>query len=161
MTLVMNLKELNTLCHINGSTFAISDGDKVTRIDLSNYTIETENTNILTGEQYVPHTLYDGYVNKVLFNNNLYLIGNNSIFGKISDLNSPIYSHLDNDFNNRISSKMLFLDYDVATKLNFFTDDGVYRLPNSITHEGPVNSLLFSNNEPNWYDYYSDGLSIF
>ena len=58
-------------------------------------------------------------------------------------------TEIDADFNNRYKSKMLFLDYDIASKLNFFTDAGEYRLPNSIRINNSANSAslsTFTNN---------------
>lgn len=43
------------------------------------------------------------------------------------------FNKLDENFRSRLKPKMLFVDYDIASKLNFFTDFGDYRLPNSIT----------------------------
>ena len=73
----------------------------------------------------------DLYVNKI-FNYNateLVVCGNSSVLLK-TDYNTFIFNTLDPTLESRLKSKMLFLDYDVASKLNFFTDLGDYRLPN-------------------------------
>jgi hypothetical protein len=71
------------------------------------------------------------YVNKI-FNYNateLVVCGNSSLLLK-TDYNTFVFNTLDPTLDSRLKSKMLFLDYDIAGKLNFFTDLGDYRLPN-------------------------------
>lgn len=73
------------------------------------------------------------YVNK-LFNynaNELIVCGNSSLLLSSIYDNTFTFNGLDETFESRLKSKMLFLDYDIASKLNFFTDAGEYRLPNS------------------------------
>lgn len=55
-------------------------------------------------------------------------------------------------------SKLLFLDYDIASKLNFFTDNGKYILPNGLTFSYPYESIEVKNipGEYNWLSYYKD-----
>lgn len=68
------------------------------------------------------------------------------ICGNTSLLKSSLYTDpmsfeiLDPSFESRLKSKMLFLDYDMGAKLNWFTDSGDYRLPNSITIPADLNS---------------------
>ena len=75
------------------------------------------------------------YVNKIFnYNATDFLVcGNNSTLLS-SNYNDSlfIFNGLDSTFESRLKSKMLFLDYDIASKLNFFTDTGDYRLPNSV-----------------------------
>jgi len=71
------------------------------------------------------------YVNKI-FNynaNELVVCGNSSLLLK-ADYNTLVFNTPDPTLDSRLKSKMLFLDYDIAGKLNFFTDLGDYRLPN-------------------------------
>ena len=73
------------------------------------------------------------YVNKI-FNYNateLLVCGNNSVLLSSTYNNTFNFDILDSTFESRLKSKMLFLDYDIASKLNFFTDTGDYRLPDS------------------------------
>ena len=71
----------------------------------------------------------------------------------------------DPTFNSRIKSKFLYLDYDVASKLNFFTDEGEYRLPDSVTfsQQSFTQSFVIRNisGENNWIDYYKDAEKTF
>jgi subtilisin-like proprotein convertase family protein len=63
----------------------------------------------------------------------LLLAGNTSLL-KSATYSSPInFKVLDSDFESRLKPKLLFMDYDMGSKLNFFTDQGEYRLPNSAT----------------------------
>ena len=79
----------------------------------------------------------------------------------------------DETFDNRLKSKLLYLDYDAASKLNFFTDFGDYRLPNELSFDSASfssgSSLYFepivyspefpdymTQSETNWWTYYSD-----
>jgi len=60
-----------------------------------------------------------------------------------------VFNKLDSTFESRLKSKLLFLDYDIASKLNFFTDLGDYRLPNDVTFYLPStfsNFLISSTN---------------
>ena len=103
---------------------------------------------------------------------NFLLCGNNSLLlsSSYSVLNLEL---LDPEFESKLKSKMLFLDYDIGSKLSFFTDFGEYRLPNSATFSSlsfsSVSSLIFSpiiysaatpsfmtQSETNWFTYWQD-----
>lgn len=96
----------------------------------------------------------------------LYLAGNNSLL-QFYDWNLSFYD-LDPSFGDGIKSKMVFLDYDIASKLNFFDDNGDYRVADSITFSmhslvGPTSSISFKSisGEKNWIDYYKDSEKTF
>ena len=75
------------------------------------------------------------YVNKI-FNYNateLLVCGNSSLLLGADYNNTFVFNSPDPTLESRLKSKMLFLDYDIASKLNFFTDLGDYRLPNEVT----------------------------
>lgn len=81
-----------------------------------------------------PKLVFDKYVNKVYNNGNyLYLSGNYSLIKSSTHSQAYLFSDIDNSFSSKLHSKLLFMDYDMGSKLNFFTDEGEYRLPNSIT----------------------------
>lgn len=64
----------------------------------------------------------------------LVLAGNNSLLAYATySVGTMSFSSPDSDFENRLKSKLLFLDYDMASKLNFFTDQGDYRMPNPVS----------------------------
>ena len=104
------------------------------------------------------------------------------ICGNTSLLQSSTYSVLDFNildptFEEKLKSKLLVLDYDIASKLNFFTDAGDYRLPNSLTFSDAslVGSYLafdpliisatapsfMTQSETNWITYWSDRQKTF
>ena len=65
--------------------------------------------------------------------NELIIAGNNSLL-KATNYGATLdFKLLDENFENRLKSKLLFMDYDIGAKLNWFTDQGDYRMPNSIT----------------------------
>lgn len=100
------------------------------------------------------------------------------ICGNESLLNTSTYSSpfnfkvLDENFESRLKSKMLFLDYDMGSKLNFFTDDGQYRLPNYLDVEessllngylelkplvhGATSPSFMTQSEISWFEYWRD-----
>jgi hypothetical protein len=91
----------------------------------------------------------------------LILCGVNSLFKSASySISDPDFNELDSEFNDRLKPKMLFLDYDIASKLNFFTDGGDYRLPNSVEFDYPNAAIEFSRtsiggvDQLNWFDYW-------
>lgn len=105
------------------------------------------------------------YTNRILFNefdDTPYIIGNNSLNQYLSGFN---FVDLDPSFNSRVKSKLLYLDYDIASKLNFFTDDGEYRLPASVTFSSNsfTQSFVIKNitGENNWINYYKDAEKTF
>ena len=109
-----------------------------------------------------------------LFNYNgeeLILSGNESLLKSYDcDINSiSLYDIIDSEFYNRNKSKMLFMNYDIASKLNFFRDNGEYRLPEPIElvldqYEEYIefeNTIVSGNVESNWINYWQDSLQTF
>ncbi len=87
------------------------------------------------------------------------------IAGDNSELFTATYSAatqsiLTTAFIDSLKSKLLFLDYEVAGKLNFFDDNQVYRLPSSVDIVAATTSITVtaSNSEYNWLSYYKDSL---
>ena len=64
--------------------------------------------------------------------NELIICGNNSLL-KTTNYGIIDFKLLDDGFEDRLKSKLLFMDYDIGAKLNWFTDQGDYRMPNSAT----------------------------
>ncbi len=109
----------------------------------------------------------------------LYVAGNDGLL-KYSTYSIPqSFSVLDSTYLDKLKSKLLVLDYDIASKLNFFTDAGDYRLPNSLTFSvssftgsgdylafSPIQHPLTSTNngtysETNWITYWTDAQKTF
>jgi hypothetical protein len=115
----------------------------------------------------------DIFVNNIFdFNaQQTYICGNESLLK--SATSSYNFQTLDSTFEEKLKSKLLFLDYDIGSKLNFFTDDGDYRLPESVTFSsatfsGPsyfsFSPIVISATAPSfltqsqigWIDYWRD-----
>ena len=126
-----------------------------------------------------PELIFNGYANNLYDYNgtDLLFCGNYSLTKTYNYIIKQI-SELDINFNSRLKPKLLFMDYDIGGKLNFFTDEGDYRLPNSVSFDKNfvnVNSKFsFSNivygatapsfmtqSEVNWVDYYLDSKKTF
>jgi len=63
----------------------------------------------------------------------LIIAGNNSLLKSSNYGGTLDFKLLDDNFEDRLKSKLLFMDYDIGAKLNWFTDQGDYRMPNSVT----------------------------
>ena len=110
-----------------------------------------------------PELSFDKSVNMIFkYLGGVYIVGNYSLNKKLDNSTPPKFVDIDSTFYGRLKSKLVFLNYDVASKLNFFTDEGDYRLPNSVF----INSDYFAkdtevklinlNGELTWYDYWLD-----
>jgi hypothetical protein len=138
-------------------------GDKIYNFSLGVFTNNGTVSNVSTG---TANLISDKFVNKLVFDENLrpYIAGNNSLLQFIPPTTTT-FVDLDPTFNSKIKSRLLFLDYDIASKLNFFTDDGEYRLPNSVSFTQSLftQSLVVKNitSERNWLSYYKDAEKTF
>ena len=119
---------------------------------------------------------YAVYPNEIFDYNGqeLMICGNTSLIQAATYSTTLIFNSLDSTFEDKLKSKLLVLDYDIAGKLNFFTDAGDYRLPNSLTFSSSLLSVTGSfigfrpiehpaestNNgtysETNWITYWRD-----
>ena len=145
-----------------GSSLAYINSDKIYSIPLDTYYLSSYNTNLMTTYGSVG-VEYDKYVNKIFDSNgqNLYMCGNNSTV-LYTGYTASVFE-IDANFNNRYSSKLLFLDYEIGSKLNFFDDSQIYRLPSSLNLNSDgltgIGSLLVVDSKPNevnWLSYYKD-----
>jgi hypothetical protein len=116
-----------------------------------------------------PTLVADYYANKMYDFDGVenIVVGNNAL-ARVNDYSNNNYLPFDPTFGSKLKSKMLFLDYDVASKLNFFDDSGEYRLPSSATFStafvATSSGYLSINNlstEYNWLNYYKDGEKTF
>lgn len=120
---------------------------------------------------YNPNSMFD-------YNGDeFYIAGNNSLLQTSTYSATFSFDILDDSFESNLKSKLLFLDYDIAGKLNFFTDDGEYRLPNSVEFELNLSNgshfgfkpITFNTGTPsfltqseiNWWKYWQDSDSTF
>lgn len=97
------------------------------------------------------------YVNKIYSTPEyLYLCGNNSYM--TYNNYGPTFSILDPNFLSSLTSKLLFLDYDVAAKLNFYNGDD-YILPTGVSFSNTYSIAFTPDN--NWLSYYQDSIKTF
>lgn len=154
-------------------------GKYLYKINLNNYINVATSSNVIycnTSVTSVNYSKVTSVVNK-LFDyqgSELYMIGNESSINKFnkasyltyygatdsSSTNNGSYAVVDTMYQERQKSKMLFLDYDIASKVNFYEDNGVYRLPEKNT----ISNFLFASKlsissipgEMSWLDYDRD-----
>lgn len=118
--------------------------------------------------EYFPNEIYD-YKGQ-----DMIIAGNDAQFYSATYSYPLNFKVPDENFKKRLKSKLLFLDYDIGSKLNFFTDAGDYRLPEMIQFSDsfPVlpnghvsfNPLIISatfpsfvtQSEVNWWEYWKD-----
>jgi hypothetical protein len=111
----------------------------------------------------IPEYESEFYAN-VIYNklNTEILIAGNEGLSKISTLNDILnFTNLDQTLSSRLKSRLLFLNYEIASKLNFFTDNGIYRLPETLafdlnTISNNILSFESKSNELSWLDYIKD-----
>lgn len=103
--------------------------------------------------------IYQGSVNAFdFYDSDIIICGNNALLLEGTPVpngarDSYIFSSPDPTLVDRLKSKLLFVDYDIAGKLNFFTDAGEYRLPNSVeiklsTSNSNIATAEYSSNTP-------------
>lgn len=160
ISFTQSFTDINSVAVISGSSSIYISSDKIYKLNISDFNFISPTSNSITSTYSSVTEVYDIFVNKIFdFNGeNLYMCGNNSSLyysGYTASL-----TEIDADFNNRYKSKMLFLDYDIASKLNFFDDQQNYRLPNSLTFSsnqiGSYIAITNKDNEYNWLNYYKD-----
>ena len=118
-----NIKKLSV---ISNKLYFVSDNG-LYNFDISNFTSININTSNIINVNIESTLILNNISNYK--SEELYICGDNAItkYSSYPDIN---FVDMDSSFNDRLKSKLLFLDYDIASKLNFFTDAGDYRLPN-------------------------------
>ncbi len=120
---------------------------------------------------------YDTYLNQYAINriynyndSELIMVGNNSVWKSSQSIlaSSDVYDN-DNiaDYLDRLKPKLLFMNYDIGSKLYWFDDYGQYRIPQRFIM--PVSDLLSSSSiefrskagEVSWIDYWKDRQKTF
>jgi len=162
-------------------TDPVSGNDGIFSFDISNFSIlgtGSSYSNTVVGQNAIYE--YNAYPNEIFDYNGseLLMCGNNSLLG-VSTYSTLNFNSLDSTFEDKLKSKLLVIDYDIASKLNFFTDAGEYRLPNSVTFSNvtlnTINSKIgfkpiqhnqtSTNNgtysETNWITYWTDSQKTF
>lgn len=133
-------------------------------IDLNNYLTTFTDSNIIEG---TPTLINSTVYNDVkAFNNELLLVSNNLTLNNLNINLGTLDDYVTQTFLDKVKPKMLYLNYDMGSKLNFYGDDLEYRLPNSITFStcsfGTSSNVFESKSgELSWLDYDKDGLKTF
>ena len=151
-------KDINSVSYWDNYIYFAAD--KIYKTPISGVTFSNNTFNEIGVTSSLVHDLF---ANKILTNNDMLVVGNNSLL-KVSDYSTT--TEWDYNFFDKYKSKMLFLDYDIASKLNFFDDSGEYRLPDSVTFSVSSISQSYINfdhltGELNWNDYYKDSIKTF
>jgi hypothetical protein len=181
-------KDIRNITRRQGTnTFYFTGTDPVTTYD-GIFSFDINSFSIIgTGSSYSNTAIgtnatfeYSGYPNQIFDYNSteMLICGNTSLLG-YSTYSTITLNSLDSTFEDKLKSKMLVIDYDIASKLNFFTDAGDYRLPNSITFSNdtlatvnskigfsPIQHDQTSTNggtysETNWLTYWTDTQKTF
>ena len=157
---------LNITSKAGSNIFYFTNNDGLYSFDLGNFTSigvgNTYSNTILGGFAKLESNLY---ANEIFdYNGNELLLSGNSSLLSSATYSSPMhFSLLDPNFESRLKSKMLFLDYDMASKLNFFNDQGDYILPNSVkfdTEKFISQSSITSTSSGTFPKYIFDNISI-
>lgn len=162
---VNNVGNLKTAVKRNDDIYIYSEDKSTTyKFDINDFNTINENSNILEAIPTISIEVDElsGDYNKFYnFNDDeLILTGDNSTLkGYTYSLNTY---DLDPNFGASFNSKMLFMDYDIASKLNFFDNDSSYRLPSKFYHSTypDIASTQLSVHsipgEMSWLDYMKD-----
>ena len=144
--------------------------------DLSNFQYLGVNNNFSNTTLSISEPTFESenYANEIFDYNSqeLILCGNDALLVSSTYSSSFNFDILDPNFLDSLKSKMLFLDYDTASKLNFFRDNGEYRLPNSVEFAfnptystfltfdslsiAPTAPSFLLQSEVNWFKFYQD-----
>lgn len=168
---IKNICVVKNILYFN-ATDTKTDTDYLFSIKLNTFTqlntfdsieYEIQNTNTIYST-YNASKLYPCYTNRIYDYNNieLFICGNYSLKEKMYYVTKQFSDYTDID--KKLKSRMLIMDYDIASKVNFFTDDGDYRLPSTAyinTTDITYLSLQHIDTERNWIDYISDSQKAF
>lgn len=151
--------------------------DDLYSTNLLNYNFTATYSNLLINTYSITDYTQSN-INSIYFDDvNYYLCGNNSLLKKY-DLSD--FTEIDENFTKKLKSKLLYLDYDMGSKLNFFDDNQNYRLPKSISFSQSYLTSTISNTysqfgfesltyslgtysytEMSWMDYWKDRSKTF
>lgn len=152
----------------NGSRIIFSTFDSIYQIDPFTSTFSS-NTNVLTStySNYITHSSINSIFSYE--NSELLLVGNNSTW--ISSTTASTYSNVyDSNFFSRLKPRLLFMDYDIGSKLYWFDDYGQYRIPERIIIPSSdlvgsvgTSSISLTNipGSTNWITYWKDRMKTF
>ena len=126
---------LNITRKSSSDSFYFTSNDGLYSFDLSNFQnigIGNSYSNSISGTYTKQSSLYANEIFDYK-GQDILIAGNTSLLRTATYSSSLDFKLLDSSFESRLKPKLLFLDYDMGSKLNFFTDQGEYRLPNAAT----------------------------
>jgi len=173
-----NYGDIKSITRRDSSNEFYFSSDSLYSFDINNFQfISSSESNILSGTSAA--FVENVFINDMIDYNGgeLIICGNTSLL-KTATYSITVFNELDTAFNEKLRSKMLFLDYDIGSKLNFFDDSHNYRMPNSVTFSGysfstgtylAFNELVYGPTAPsfltvtesNWITYWSDRQKTF
>jgi len=179
----LTFSDIKSITYRNPSIY-FSTFEKIYRVEPFSATFSNSESNILESQFFDFYT--QSGINKIINYNDTELIftGNESLW-KTSNYNSnpTVVDVYDNTFFNKLKPRLLFMNYDQGSKLNWFDDFGQYRLPErflipvtylvdpaavsstSIAFRQNSNEIYDSGSqsylETNWITYWKDGLKTF
>jgi hypothetical protein len=181
-TLINDFGNISSVTWTNGSNLVLSTLDSIYETNVFNGTVSSTSSNILSASFSIIST--QSGVNS-LFSDDVDLLsaGNFSLWQTMpigSTVSTNVY---DSDYFNRLKPRLLFLDYDIGSKLYWFDDYGQYRLPDRTSVDvdyllsggssylamNPNTETLYNSNtmttmtysETNWITYWKDRQKTF
>jgi hypothetical protein len=164
-----NITNIKAVENIGDDIYLVADNHY--RFDLNIFTnVDTISNEVFTST--ILTTLNtNNYNNLTQFNNIIELVGDNLTLDFYDSGVLTLNSRVNSIFTDKLKSKLLFLDYDMGSKLNFFGDDLEYRLPQEdelslcigTSGGGSQSTIEISSlsGEDSWLDYHRDNLKDF
>jgi len=169
-----NYGDLNSVTYVpSANEFYIAAANGIYSFNINNFNIiSSPVSNVISGPTgpTSSNLEYPLFVNNIVnYDDNLLLVAGNfgfldfATYSNIGNMNGI----LDPTFDDRFKSKLLMLDYDMASKLNFFDSNQNYVLPNSLTFSrssfsvGSYINISTLPNETNWITYWQDRTKTF
>ena len=153
-----SLGDLRSITRQLGTNNMVVAGDSVIKFDINTFRYTSTTTNVVNGSIY--STLDTNNYNKIFDYNGTYLynVGNINLASSYN-YSSSIYATIS---TVNIIPKMLFMEYDMADKLNFFDSNYNYRLPISTSFSATsVYDFTFTASQYTWIDYLKDSYKTY
>ncbi|CAG7579736.1 MAG: putative photosystem II stability/assembly factor [uncultured marine phage] len=142
--------------------------DKHYSFDINSFTAIGLTSNIVDGSiTLVNENEYNNIYN--WDDTELQFVGDNLTLESYTFSNPTVINDkVSTDFKDKLKSKLLFLDYDMGSKLNFFGDDLTYRVPEEVVVPICITGSSYSiieldskSGEVSWISYHKDKLKQF
>ena len=172
----INYGDIKNIAQVGTSVFIYFTSDQLYYFDLTSAIIPSTTQSNIYSSTFSAVSVTSSSPNQIFdFNGiDLTMCGNNSLF--IEYDYSTTFTDLDPGFSSRLIPRLLFLDYDIGSKLNFWDSSYTYRLPNSISFTASeldaisltgstvlelyslTQSGIYGSNsvEMNWIEYWKD-----